>query len=81
MANWDMLSKDVSDWTTSYVWTTRSHFNILDEKETEEYFNTVKDTLTVHLAAYTATSRAEIERNECYDSNVVGTRKDSMDGD
>lgn len=62
----------------NYTWATRQHFNVEDEKATGVFFAPFRmdywRLVTVHLAAYTATSKAEIEREKCYLANVVGTR-------
>lgn len=57
-----------------FFWATRKHFNIVDMDETSDFFGRFPSDLTVHLAAYTATTRAESERRKCYDVNVIGTR-------
>jgi len=63
----------------NYIWATRQHFNIEDENATKDFITPILkahpgDVVVVHLAAYTATSRAEVEREKCYRANVVGTR-------
>ena len=59
---------------TDYVWAARQHFDITNTSTTERFIRQYQDSLTVHLAAYTATSRADSDRKKCYLTNVVGTR-------
>lgn len=63
----------------NFIWATRQHFNVEDEQQTRDFITPIVldnpgNVVTVHLAAYTATSKAEDEREKCYRANVIGTR-------
>jgi dTDP-4-dehydrorhamnose reductase/dTDP-4-dehydrorhamnose 3,5-epimerase len=52
----------------------RQEFDITDRAGTEGYIINHKPDVVVHCAAYTAADQAEVEQEQCYKTNVIGTR-------
>jgi dTDP-4-dehydrorhamnose reductase len=62
-----------------YIWGKRKNLNVENELVVQNFFDSLHlqypgEVIAVHLAAYTATSKAEVEREKCYRTNVIGTR-------
>lgn len=74
------LRRQVGD-NPHYRFTTRENLDILNSEMVKSFYTTHPDSITVHLAAYTATKNAETEREKCYQTNVVGTRNIALAAD
>src|SRR3989344_5174169 len=51
-----------------------SEFDIANSGQVTEYLDTLDFDLLLHLAAYTNVDKSEIEKNEAFSVNVIGTK-------
>ena len=51
-----------------------SEFDIANSGQVSEYLDTLDFDLLLHLAAYTNVDRSEVEKNEAFSVNVIGTK-------
>lgn len=61
---------------TNYQWLSPSskELNITDQQSVTDYLNSHQFDICLHLAGYTNVDKAEIEKDICYQINVLGTR-------
>ena len=72
------LGEDIIYLFTKYnlqcIGTTRTEMDITDFKSVEMTLRKHKPDIIIHCAAYTLVDKAEIEKEECYKVNVIGTK-------
>lgn len=58
----------------NYIGVDIEQLDITNEREVSKFIKEYKPTVVIHCAAYTAVDKAEENRHDCYDINVMGTR-------
>lgn len=72
LANDYMQTSFLSGW--NHVFMKRDELNIVDEKNVNDVFSSIKPDCVINMAAFTDVEKAETNKKRCYDVNAIGPK-------